>query len=459
MKKIDSAFRHLSEHDALEAMEIQQCQANAVESRKAFLKQEEVTRENREKLVKEDRRRFLGLVAKSGISTALIRAFPIIGGLLSSRYAMADDPLNKRVVFCYIPSGGWKDKDIWLPSSVNNMNSQTRPYGDRGVADLCAFRKVHVVDAGHSGSKQCFGLYGGARGGDTMDKRLSKILGATTVREALYLGAQANGDGWDPLGSSLGPCNDDPHNALKSIFGGVPPTPTDTTFRIAFDSQIQALESIRTKIGSDEFHRFQEHFDKIEKIKKEYEEIANKPVCNSNIPIDTSTTQKIGRAQADIIVSALACGITKVATLQIGHHQGGRWQAQGVENGHDPHGCAHGFGNDSSKFEGLTRYCYDVSAYLLSKLRSTTGPDGQPLIRSTVFAQITCMGEGKEHSPENAGFLLATEMPGFKHGFSIDGRAGTQMGSAANFIGAIPKGMGLGTQIPFGSNDTLGLLG
>jgi hypothetical protein len=82
------------------------------------------------------------------------------------------------------------------------------------------------------------------------------------------------------------------------------------------------------------------------------------------------------------------------------------------------------------------------------------GPDGQKLIDSTVFVQVTCMGNGMTHNPDNAPFLVATRMPGFKSGFSA-----SSTGNTEDLNGAIPRGMGISESLyaPMGKS-TLGIV-
>ncbi len=171
--------------------------------------------------------------------------------------------------------------------------------------------------------------------------------------------------------------------------------------------------------------------------------------CNSNFLVNTSNMQQTGRSQADIIVAALACGITKVAVLQLGNHQG-EWRAHNTAWTQDAHNSCHST-NSTAPFIEMIRYISDVPAYLIDKLRKTNGPDGQPLIKTTVVVQVTCMGNGMDHSPNNGPFIVATEMPGFVPGFSA--RTG---GDVLDLNGAIPKGLGL-TGINLGVS-TLGLI-
>ena len=95
----------------------------------------------------------------------------------------------------------------------------------------------------------------------------------------------------------------------------------------------------------------------------------------------------------------------------------------------------------------MVRYLSDVPAYFLRRLMDENGPDGQKLIDSTVFVQVTCMGNGRDHTREHGPFMLATRLPGFSNSFSS-----LDQGTTEDFNGAVPRGLG----IPDNLYDTMG---
>jgi hypothetical protein len=380
----------------------------------------------------------------------------VIGGVLANRHAMAQTAVNKRVVFCYLNSGAASGQ--WMPTSASQMNQITRPYGPLGyaVSDICHFRQVDVVTSGHATAMNSLGVTD--YNSPTMDKRIASVLGSSTPRASIYLGAKATTNG--TLCSNIGPCQDSPTQALASIFsgtggGGGGGTTPDTTYALSYDAQLRALESIKSKLSTEEYARYQEHIDSLKKIKTNTANANSSSSsgttttnCGSNITPSMANMQATGKSQADIIVAALACGITKVATLQLGNHQGD-WLGHNTSFTQDAHQACHGSSSNAAFIE-MWRYLNDVPAYLIDKLRKTSGPDGQPLINSTVVVQVTCMGNGMDHSSGNGPFIVATQMPGFTSGYSA-----RQGGNIYDLNGAIPKGMGL-TGITLGTS-TLGL--
>lgn len=451
MKRIDE-FDKLPGDDARIAKLKRSLMAVAPQNNNDYRKQEHYgPLERREKALQKGRRSFLDMMGKAGISTQLLKVSPLLGGMMATRHAAAQGVSNKRVVYCYMNSGAQNDK--FLPTSATNMNVVTKPYGDQGVANICNFRQVNVMQEGHANATQAIGVPG--YGIPTMDARIAGVLGATTPYSAVYLGSQATTSG--VLCSTLGPCTDDPAKAFSDLFKAPPPTvATDDTYKTAFNSQLSAIERIKAKLGGEETARLETHVDALVKMQTNMEaqlsgEGPDVASCGGEVgAVNNSNIQARGRSQADIIVAALQCGLTNVATLQLGNHQGD-WYGHNTAYKGDAHNSCHSAGGETN--DELVRYLTDVPAYFLSKLMSTEGPDGLPLIQTTVFVQVTCMGNGRDHSRENGPFMVATQMPGFSNSFSA-----ASGGTTEDLNGAIPRGLGIEGMLQGMGSDDLGLL-
>lgn len=417
-------------------------------------------KERREKVVNKSRRGFLDMISKAGISSGLIKASPLLAGALSSRYAHAQVGGKKRVVFCYVDSGCRPGS--FLPSSVSQMNSVTEPYSD--VASICNFRQVDVLVHGHSMMVQALGetdQFGPRQ--RTMDLRIAEVLGASTPYSAVYLGSQANGSARG-LVSNLGPCEDNPQQAFSNLFSGATPSPTqavDTTYQDALGSQMQAIEKIRSRLGSDENNRLQQHYDALVRMRNNMDaqlegSAPDVGQCGSSVPaLDSSNFQATGKTQADIIIAALQCGLTNVATLQLGHEDA-QWHAHSETSteGRHAHDIFHSREfHPRGAWDDVIRYAYEIPAYFIRRLMTERDADGDVLIDNTVFVQVTCMGNSDTHDPQNAPFIVATRMPGFNNSFSTLSRGTTQ-----DLNGAIPKGLGIDGLLTGMGSDNLGLL-
>lgn len=390
--------------------------------------------------VQKSRRKFLDLVAKSGIASTTLRYSSLLGGVMMARYAHAQEA-PKRVVYCYIHSGSPQD---WKPSSASNISGSSFHYGSgsHNVAQICHFRGVDTEVAGHGGARQALG---GDYSRNTVDVDLGPILGPRSYYSSIFLGTNASdsGPGAGMIISSSGLPVEDPRQALQRYFGALPDLSDDDTYLLSFDAQKRAIESIRNRLSSAEHDRLNTHVAGLERLERRITELASATApdldaCRPNIPGGYDDSSNAGmvehsKLQADIIVAAFQCDLTRVGVLQIGNHNGGGWTYRGF----DGHSAAHSGG--ASVWNPMMREKFEVPAYFIRKLADTLDSDGQPLINSTAFCQVTCFGNGISHASTDAPFLLATSMPSYNSGFSSKGTRST----SRDFHAEVAKGLGV----------------
>jgi hypothetical protein len=205
-----------------------------------------------------------------------------------------------------------------------------------------------------------------------------------------------------------------------------------------------ALDNLKRKWGLEEYQRFSTHLDSLNEIERSLA-AASQPqntdeACKTP-PISNTASGHIvdeGKAVSDIVVAAFKCGLSHVATIMVSDDQAG-WYAgdRGIpfgltDSSLNHHNYSHS-GNDT-KTGNMVRIISEIPAYLIGQLAKTTGPDGRPLIDSTVFVQVTDMGDGN-HGLQQAPFMAASNMSGF--GYK------TATGDQQDFLAALPSRMGL----------------
>lgn len=397
------------------------------------------------------RRKFLEYVGKAGVSSKLLHASAVAGGIFSTRYAQANNEPTKRLVYCYLPGGA--ANGYWLPTAVDTMNVCTEPYGPDGydVAGICHFREVNVLMHGHASARQALGVLDYTS--PTMDQRLASLLNVYTPHSHLYVGVKASAG---QLCSTIGPCINGVEPAYQHIF-------RKTIRSHRFDTMMahhqMTLQQIQSKLSLEEQQRLEQHAQALAAVAKQLDATDNLDACplvQPNLPGENSGNfemQEHGRAMVDLLVSALQCGLTNLATLQLSTEAGDWRMPEGSTFLGDFHAAQAG-AQTVEPFNAMVAHLSDVPAYFIKQLITKKDAEGAALIDSTVFAQVSCMGSGRDHSPENSPFILATKMPGFKPGFSAQAAGNTQ-----DFNGAIPRGMGLDESQyePMGEQD-LGLL-
>lgn len=442
-------------HDSRLRSQIQ----DGIARKKAYLAKEEVAKVTREKHINRERRRFLDLAARAGLGAQAFKASSLIAGALAGRHALAADDLqNKNVVFVYWSQGAPGDQ--WLPGSPQATRGVSDIYRDNGVSELMGFRHVDVEIPGHSSARQALGdpqqqwhLHV-----PTVDMRIAEVLGATSPYKMMYLGANAlmglnRGEPRELLmASHAGLPVDGPRAAINQFFNAPPVIPNDNGSEKLVAVHEKAIARFKNKLGNDEVERMQAHVDAIASLsdrlaaEKDQVEPFDVSACSTQNVNMFQETLNQGYGQADLIASALACGLTKVAVLQVGDNKA-YYNMPGFYNGGVHDGGSHG--GNYNDFLNCCRGHHTVGAHMIKKLRDTTGQDGKRLIDNTIVVITNCMGDGRNHASGNSPWAIATGLSGFQSGFSSGNG-----GNCRDFMSAIPVGLGLpaGMYVDLGGN-------
>lgn len=399
--------------------------------------------ESQQRHNQKERRNFLDMVGKAGIASSTLRYSSLLGGVMTARYAQAADS-PKRVVFCYLNSGA--PANDFRPSSATNMAGGSYHFGPQShnVAGVCKFRGVDTEKNVHSSARQALG--GVKFGVNTIDADLGSALGATSFYSSIFLGTNATPGGTDSaiIISSAGLPIEKPTEAAKKFFGAPPSVGNDDTFKKSFEAQKAAIASVKQKLSTEEQERLSKHLSALETLEarvtaQNSASAVDLSSCEPNLSADPDKGNIPGmvnhaKAQADVIVAAFACDITRVAVLQVGNHQGQGW----VYKGYDGHGAGHSGG--ASIWNAMMTDLFEIPAYFIKKLSQTNDSNGRPLIESTAFCHVSCGGNGLSHNSTDAPFLLATKLPEFGGGgFSAKGTSAT----ARNFFSEVAQGLGV----------------
>lgn len=397
---------------------------------------------NKERSHNRERRRFLDMIARAGVSTSLLKASPFAAGIFASRYASAQTSMNKRVVFMYLPNGS--PNGLWMPRSQTEMNLCTRAYAP--VAQYCEFRELGMARGGHGTTHNSMAAYGNANTRDTLDSTLASENFPTSPYRIVRAGVQGNGGpSFCREAGQQATHTDGADRLYQSLFSGTPPpNNNDDSYKRVVQMGRYALSSLQRKLGVDEYDRFNAHLESLDAIERNLE-AANSPsdlgeACTTPAIFANETGHIIdeGKAASDIVVAALKCGLTNVATIMLSDDQAG-WLAHErglpynlTNTNLNHHNYAHS-GNDTNT-GNMVALLSEIPAYFIDQLAKTEGPDGDSLINSTVFVQVTDMGDGN-HGLADAPFIVASGMSGFGYG--------TGGGSHQDFMASLPSRMGL----------------
>ena len=185
----------------------------------------------------------------------------------------------------------------------------------------------------------------------------------------------------------------------------------------------QDFEAIDAKVSARDRARIESHMTAIEEIELQ---LANGGGQGSMLscelptqgagfdPYQPENFPKTGKLMMDMIVTSLACGMTRVASLQwsrsvsqVAH----TWA--GVSDRH--HDLSHeGMENTSAmdKLVKINRWYAEQFAYLLQKLDSVQEGDGT-LLDHTVVLWCNELGEGRSHRRNDMPYVLGGSASGF----------------------------------------------
>ncbi len=385
-----------------------------------------------------DRRSILRALAGSALALPLSALF--------TKSASGDPPPNaaKRLIVFYFPDGVPEPggQHLWHPGgSGTNFTLSTclQPLASR--AQQCAFFRnlsLGPTDAGsHPGGakKLLTGVDGG--NGVSIDRYLSGTVGASAPFRHVYLGAMAlqnNGSG-DKLVSYVSPGTtvapqDDPAKAFSGLFAGSSSggqTGPDPRTVSILDDAVTNLSELRAQLGDTEKSKLDLHLDALRDTEKRVKSLgASVPGCKDTLPsvgkVDPSKLYDAGqfpdvlKAQVDVMVQSMACGLTRVGVIQASQHTSelimSRFQQTPL---YDPnydmrsHQASHyGVSSDPKFTRYVQQRTWFVSqfAYLLDQLAAR--PEGQgTMLDNTLALLCTEVGDGNTHSHDDMGFVLA----------------------------------------------------
>src|SRR5690348_15735488 len=280
------------------------------------------------------RRRLLQLGGAAAITA------PFVRGL---RGAPAGAKAKRFIVF-YFPDGIVGQSQSGAPSlwTLSDSLMPLAPYQSQ-----CVFFKglsMGPTDSGShpGGAKKLLTATDGGNG-ISIDNHLAQSIGAGDPFPVLYLGAQANANNasGDMHISYIAPGNttppeDDPVAAFARVFSGTGTTmgsmPDSGAQLSILDRSRDELIALQAKPGATEKAKLDLHLQAVREVEMRIQALGGGAPASCGQPmidaagIDASTLYapemfpKILRAQTDLMVQAMACGLTRVGVIQAAHH-------------------------------------------------------------------------------------------------------------------------------------------
>ena len=318
--------------------------------------------------------------------------------------------------------------------------------------DACVFLNNLSMGATDSGSHP-----GGAKklltatdGGNglSIDRALAKTVGSSAPFSHVYLGAaatyaNASGDkyiSYPSPGTTVAP-QDDPLKAFQELFGqkagsggmmtgagGMAASAGDAATKSVVDANLAELNDLRAKLGDVEKSKLDLHVEALNELEKQLSPMAGTPPVTCDKPaVDTSGFDAsslfdpakfpaVLKAQMDVMVQAMACGLTRIGVIQASQHTSELIMSRfpGTElytPNYDmrSHQASHYGQTSDAKYDSYVkqrRWFVSQYAYLLDQLKQRPEGNGTMLDNSLVLL-CSEVADGNTHKHDDMPFILA----------------------------------------------------
>jgi hypothetical protein len=363
-----------------------------------------------------ERRDFLRIVQRAGISAGLLRVSSLIGGVMLARVAEAQSGTPSKS--CLVFSGGGCQPTPLQPhySKIALMRGATLSGAGHGVM-------FHRFDNG-SFSK------------DSFEVNMGRTIGANYQVKYLNLGTTSN-TALTRQGSTSIPTIISPQQALDTLFAGGTDTGTTGTAprKSIVDLHYPAINSLKTKLGQHEKEKLDSHLTAIQEIEAAIGSGSGGGGGGGTCPKPTSTTavgfDALAKMHTDIAVLALNCNLTASVSIAFGDDTHNHiLDKLGGRPSHESHHF------NQAKYTEDIAYMQSLTANLLDKL-SAAG-----LLSTTIVTQISDMGNADQHGNNDVPMLVAGA--GIAGGRMVD-MGGKTQASIYQTLGAVYRDWGVAT--------------
>jgi hypothetical protein len=387
-----------------------------------------------------DRRRFL-----KGAG-GLVAGLP----LLASLDARAQTAFPRRMLVYFTPNGS--RPDAWFPVrgasgaeddfSLGEIHQPLAPFRDH----LLLFQGIHMeapdrgpgephqqgMGALLTGRRLQQGTFVGGDGslagwgdGISVDQVIANAVGGQTRIPSLQLGVRATGAAVRHRLSYAGPARplppqNDPRDVWSTIFRGFNVPPDEAAIRhekrsSVLDAVKGQFAAVRRRVSTEDRLKLDAHLAMVRDIEQRLRiDLPPPSVCEvPGAPPQLDSTHEdqmgvVARLQADLLVMAFACDLTRVASLQ-NSSGANNIRFSFMQSYTDDHQLSHaGNGDTTSRAEWVGRQTWYAQqlAYILGRLQQIPEGAGTMLDNTVVFwgSEIAV---GNTHSHRNMPFLLA----------------------------------------------------
>lgn len=268
----------------------------------------------------------------------------------------------------------------------------------------------------------------GLAGGISVDQKIAGAIGTSTKFKSVEFGVQAHSSGtvwgytaYADAGQPLPPENN-PQAIYTRIFAEIGQDQLTAQKLLAerksvLDAVKDSYTSLSPKLGATDKQKLEQHFAQIRDLETRLVQPgaigANcvKPVLPTGFDYQSNDQfPATGQLQMDLLVMALACDLTRVASIQWENSVGGtRFTWLGMDRGH--HDMSHDGDDVTDTVEKLTQINIWYSQqlfYLMDALaKIPEGPTGETMLDHTLILWCNELGRGNVHSHNGLPIVLA----------------------------------------------------
>jgi len=354
--------------------------------------------------------------------------------LLPRSQAVAQASTPKRFIVVHVPEGMWSDAERPAvgAASLGPIFGPLDPFRARLTAldglELRSRDNGPGGDGHHRGVPHmltCTEMADDANaGGPSIDQKIASLIGSDTKFRSLQFAVRiVYGDTnaaliWGAARERL-PAMQDPWEAYQRIFGDFTPT-EPTTPRIdlrrsALDHAVSEIAALSPKLAASDRERLESYHTSLRDIERRLDSIPSPGTCvqpvlgNEMDARAESLYPDMGKLQMDLMVAALRCDVTRVASLQWGNSNDQcSYPWLGVNTlGHD---LAHSDASD--KKQTVYNWYAKQFAYLLGELDAVQEGAGT-MLDNTVVLWASEFGDSNGHKGEDLLWLLMGNAGGY----------------------------------------------
>jgi hypothetical protein len=262
--------------------------------------------------------------------------------------------------------------------------------------------------------------------GASIDQRIAEGLAVPTKLRSLELGVQVGAaDNWGRMiyraANQPLPPDDDPASVYSRVFADLHTDPVALARlrrrrKSILDGVGAQFSRTSARLGSADRQRLDAHLTAVREIEMRLttDLVVSNPSCHDPTITPVSATANdafpaVGTLQIDLMVMALACDITRVASLQWSRSVSQtRFSWLDITEGH--HDLSHRSDSDLSAVDKLTRiniwYAQQFAA-LITRLKGTADGAGGTLFDNTLLLWCNELAKGNTHGRMGAPYVLA----------------------------------------------------